>query len=717
MPDQFIDPQNPEMMAVEEQPYQQDQAQAEEEQKVLSFIDQLEARHAMTNIAEDLEQSVIDTIAAKVVDDYNTDKDSRAAWEKTNAEVLKLAKLEIEKKTYAGEQVANVKYPIITNAAIQFAARTYPEIIKGSDVVKPKIIGKDPDGQKAARGKRLCEHMSYQLLNDMVDWEDGVDQLLFTLPVVGCAFKKTYYNPTEGRNVSEMVFPDDLVVHYYAQSLEKASRITHRIELTKNEIVERIRSGVYLDFDVDELGLASGEDRGQVDEDTPHIFLEQHRWYDLDEDGYQEPYIVTVHEGTQKLVRISARFELSGIQYNEKGEIIRIEPTHYFTRFLFMPSPDGSFYGMGLGSLLHAINSASNTAINQLLDAGTLANRQSGFLGRGIQLGRGSSLKLQSGEWKPVQTTGDDLRKNIVPLPAKEPSPVLFQLLGLLIDAGKELAGVTEVLSGQSPGPNVPATTTLALIEQGLQVYTAVQKRIHRSLYQEFKKIRKLNMLYLPDEKYENVVDDPNAIRRQDYDTSDFDIIPVSDPATTTNMQRIMKATALLEMKGQGLNDEEINRRYLEALRIEDIDALIPKEQRPDPLLELEIQTKQADIEKIMSEAKKAKIEAIKLESDIAKSEAEQNKLIAEAELIIEKIQTEKVSQDVKRLGTSFDEKKLQLEEAQTISSIKNAEEQNRREAAKLIKSIEDSKIEGKAAETNTQGPYRERGLESNNLE
>ena len=672
------------------EPIETEEEPEPEEQQILSAIDQLEARHAMINIAEDLEQNILDTIASRVVDDYNTDKDSRSVWERSNREVLELAKLEIKKKTYAGEQVANVKYPIITNAAIQFAARAYPEIIKGTEVVKPKVIGQDLEGKKAERGKRLCEHMSYQLLNDMVDWEDGVDQLLFTLPIAGCAFKKSYYSAVEKQNISEMVFADDLVVHYYAKSLEKASRVTHEIELTRNEIVERIRSGVYLDFDIEELGLASGEEREQIDEDTPHIFLEQHRWYDLDEDGYQEPYIVTVHKATEKLVRISARFDLAGVESDDKGEIIRIKPTHYFTRFLFMPAPDGSFYGMGFGSLLHSINSASNTSLNQLLDAGTLANRQSGFLGRGIQLGKGRSLKLQSGEWKQIQATGDDLRKNVVPLSTKEPSPILFKLLVMLVDVGKELSGVTEVLSGQSPGPNVPAITTLALIEQGLQVYSAIHKRVHRSLYQEFKKLRRLNVLYLPDEAYSDVLDDPEAIRRRDYESSDHDIIPVSDPNATTNMQRIMKAKALLEIKGQGLNDKEINKRYLQALQVEDIDKLIPEEDEDDPILELEIQTKQAGLGKII---------------------AEQSKVAAETKLIFEKIKTEQVEQDVKRAGVAFDKEKLRLEKAEILAKIEDSERRLE------IKDVENSEVGGKSDKTKVQGPMREKGLASNNQE
>jgi len=680
----------------------------------ITAVAQLEAQHSMLNIADELEQTEIDAVASAVIEGYKIDRDSRVAWVETHSEIMEIAKLVIKKKTYAGENVASVKYPVITNSAIQFAARAYPEIIKGTEVVKPKVVGEDPEGIKAKRGKRVCEHMSYQLLNEMQDWEDGVDQLLFTLPVVGCAFKKTYYSGVESQNISEMVFPGDLVVNYNAVSLEKASRVTHVIELTHNEIVERIRSGVYLDFDVDELGPPVGEDDDTSDEDTPHKFLEQHRWYDLDDDGYQEPYIVTVHEATQKLVRISARYEISGIVQNDEGDIVRIIPIHYFTRFLFMPSPDGGFYGMGFGSLLHSINSSANTILNQLIDSGTISNRQSGFIGRGIRLGRGVSLKFKAGEWKPVQTTGDDLRKNIVPLPTHEPSTVLFQLLGLLIEAGKELSGITEVLSGKSPGSNVPAETTLALIEQGLQVYSAIHKRIHRSLYREFQKIRRLNVLHLDDMDYMNVMDDPEAVASMDYTASDHDIIPVSDPNATTNMQRIMKAKALLDLRGQGLDDEAINRRYLQALQVEDIDELFPKgEPPPDPLMELEIQNKQAETQKVV---------------------AEQGKVAAETSLVEEKIRSEQVIQETKMRGVDFDQQKLEIERAQTVSDIKDKEKRSQIDSAKLINDIRtgaaakptprkkttktggnDSKLEGKSAKSHNQGGYREKGMSSNN--
>jgi len=675
--------------------------QQTDEREELKMIDRLEAMHAMSNIAEGLDQPILDQIASRVIEDYAIDLDSRADWDRTMKEIIAYAKLTAERKTYMGEPISNIKYPIITNAAIQFAARAYPEIIKGTDVVKAKVVGEDPDGQKAERGKRLSEHMSYQLLNEMTDWEEGVDQMLFTLPVVGCVFKKTYYDLNEEMNVSEMVFPDDLVVSYYAKSLEKANRVTHVIELTQNEIVERIRSGMFLDVDIESLGMPDAhEGKIAYDKDAPHTFLEQHRWYDLDEDGYQEPYIVTVHKTTEKVVRIVARFELGGIKTNEKDEIMKIDPVHYFTRFLFMPAIDGGFYGMAFGTLLHSITASANAALNQLLDAGAAANRPSGFLGTGIRLGRGRSLSLKRGEWKSVQATGDDLRKNIVAAPTKEPSPTLFQLLGTLVEAGKELSGMAEILAGQSPGPNVPAATTLALIEQGLQVYTGILKRIHRSLYKEYNKIRRLNVLFLSDQSYEAVLDDPQASRRIDYDDADFDIVPVSDPTSVTGMQRTMKAAALLELKGQGLNDEEINRRYLEALQTEDIDAIIPKEKEPDPMQELEIALKEAELAKVQ----------------------------AETDLIAEKINSEINDQKVKRAGVQFDQTKLQAEKAQNlmvleenearreIDLLKIKEDGKKAESSNKQKEIKDSEFKGKAAETKGQGAYREKGGKSNNV-
>jgi len=597
-----------------------------------------EAVVLITNLTAKQNKETLADITTKVLEGYKLDLASRTEWEALNTQIIDLAKLLVKKKVYAGEVVANVKYPLIINACIQFAARAYPELIKGNEVVKGKVIGTDPDNRKFDKANRISQFMSFQLLSLMEDWEEGVDQLLFTLPAIGCVFKKSYFDSIERKSVSQIVFADDLVVNYFAESLERAPRVTHRIYLYHNEIVERINSGIFIKFDVAELGQATSDKTTDVDEDTPHLFLEQHRWYDLDGDGYQEPYVVTVHEQSQKLVRISPRFATDGIIRKSDeagvvdldGPIVKIIPEQYFTRFIFMPAIDGGFYGMGFGSLLMSSNSAINTVINQLLDAGTLSNRQSGFLGRGLKLGRGKSLQVKSGEWKPVDATGDDLRKNIFPMPVREPSNVLFQLLGLLIESGKELAGMTEILAGNSPGANVPAESVLALIEQGLQVYSAIHKRLYRSQYKEFIKLRRLNALYLDQMTYSIVLDDQQAIVQADFSSADFDVVPVSDPNSTTMMQRLLKAKAMLELRGQGLNDQEILRQYLLALDIEDVDRFFPAEDQADPAEQLAMQKLQAEIAELSAKVAKLNAETQQIIVSIPKAQLDQEKTIAD---------------------------------------------------------------------------------------
>lgn len=650
-----------------------------------------EALVLVSNIADKQSVETLSDITTKSLEGYKIDLASRVEWEKLNEQIIDLAKLHVKKKTYAGEVVANVKYPLIIDACIQFASRAYPELIKGNNVVKGKVVGNDLDGAKFDKAQRISEFMSFQLLSHMDNWEEGVDQLLFTLPAIGCAFKKSYFDSIERKNVSELVFADDLVVNYFAESLERAPRVTHRIYLYHNEIVERITSGTFVKFDIAELGQAVSDKTADVDDETPHLFLEQHRWYDLDNDGYQEPYIVTIHAATEKLVRISPRWASDGVirTNNEQGvqdpdgAIVKILPEQYFTRYLFMPSIDGGFYGMGFGSLLMSTNSAINTLLNQLIDAGTLSNRQSGFLGRGLKLGRGKSLQLKSGEWKPVDVTGDDLRKNVLPMPIREPSTTLFQLLGMLIESGKELAGMTEILAGNSPGANVPAESVLALIEQGLQVYSAVHKRVHRAQYKEFSKIKRLNALYLDQMTYINVLDDQQAIVQADFSSHDFDVEPVSDPNSTTMMQRLMKAKALLELRGQGLDDMEIMRRYLKALDVDDIDAFFPEE------VEGGGQEEQAAMQKMQLELEELseKIEKLKSETELNYSRAGK----------------EQGSQVKDQAGIVNDDRKLDLEEVSVANQIQLGRSQQ---------SI------GKAPEGITESTAkREYGLKTNNQE
>lgn len=554
------------------------------------------------NVAADREDDELNKLAEYILRGFDIDKDSRAQWEAKNKEALNLARQLEEVKKWGGEEVSNVKYPLIATACIQFQSRAYANIVKGEDYVKAKLTGPDPQGEKAARGTRISTHMNWQIADKMVGWEDGMDQLLMSLPVIGCAFKKTYRDFVSNVNVSEYISPEHLVVHYNAKSIETAPRVSEILELTLNDYLERVRSGLWLDIELEKSqpdapvddAIAREEEYESFDDMAPYIFIEQHCWYDLDGDDYKEPWVVTVHKDTRKVVRIMPRFDADGILRNEKGEIIRITPLHYYTQYTFFPAFDGSFYRMGFGILLSPINDTINTTINQLLDSGTLQNRQSGFINRGLRLtkaGASGTIRFSPGEWKFVQTPGDDIRKGILPLPVHEPSATLFQLLGLMLEAGKYLASQSEVLSGEQTQPNVPATTTLALIEQGLKVFSSIYKRVHRSLKSEYQKLRSLNRRWTTPEEYNMVIDDPeNRSPQIDYSYTDCDVEPVSSTADVSDTQKLLKGQALLELRGQGLDDDVIMRRYLEALQVADIDELFPEAPPPNPQVEYMMQ-------------------------------------------------------------------------------------------------------------------------------
>lgn len=601
------------------------------------------------NIADQIDEQTLTKIGNTVVKDYEEDLKSREDWDIAYKAGLDLARQLASEKKRDGDTVNNVKYPILATAAIHFAARTYPNIVSANEVVKVRVIGRDKDGLKANRGKRVSTHMSYQVLEQMDGWEDDMDQLLTILSIAGCMFKKTFYDPIEEKNVSRSILPDDFVVNYYAKSLESANALTHRIELTPNEIFERIQGEIFEEFNY--KGTASGENKqSEYSEDKPHDFLEQHRWWDLDDDGYKEPYVITVHKDTKTAVRILPRFDLEGVKYKD-DEIVKIKPIHFFTRFLFMPSFDGSIYGMGFGILLAPMNEVVNTTINQLLDAGELATRQSGFIGSGINLGSGN-IRLKKGEFRQLKYSGDDIRKNIFHLQFKEPSMVLFSLLGMMVEAAERLSSVTDVMRGEQPQGDVPATTTLALIEQGLKVFSAIYRRIHGALKSELKKIRRLNRMYLEDEDYNLVIDeDETYSAEKEYSDKFLDIIPISSTADVSDVQKIIKGKSLMEIRGQGLNDQVINRRYLEALQIPDIDELLEVPPKPPPWEQVESQAKIAlESQKLALDERRVKIEEAQVIEKGIKMRAEAIRALADAESKEAGVQLDMYKNETERL-------------------------------------------------------------------
>jgi chaperonin GroES len=427
--------------------------------------------------------------------------------------------------------------------------------------------------------------MSYQLLEEMDGWEEDTDRLLVMLPIAGTVFRKTWFNPIKGKNDSEIVTADKLVVNYWAKPLDACPRVTQVCEYYPHEVLERFRSGAWREFNI---GISPAADN---DDDAKHEFLEQHRLWDLDEDGYPEPYVCTVHKETGKVVRVVARFDEDGVSLDAAGEVVCIAPVQYFTKYGFIPAMDGGFYDIGFGQLLDAINDTINTTFNQLMDAGSLQNAGGGFIGGNVV--KGGSVTFRLGEWKRIDASGADLKNAIVPMPAHGPSAVLFNLLGLLVEAAKDITATKDILTGETGGTaNVPVGTTLAMIEQGLKTFTAIFKRVHRSLKQELKALARLNSLYLEDEAYYTYQDQEGVIARQDYAAGDCDVVPVSDPTVVTDMQKVGQAQALLSFLGKGLDDSEIIRRALEAFSIQDIEGLMPKGPQPPPPEVLEMQAK-----------------------------------------------------------------------------------------------------------------------------
>lgn len=547
------------------------------------------------NIAEQLDEDELETIGEDAYDGYKRDLESKQHWDQQVDDWVRLAAQVRETKTYPWPKASNVKYPLLATAAMQFAARAYPALVPADGkVVQFKVVGVDPQGQKALLADKLAKHMNYQLLEDMDGWEEEMDKLLIQLPIVGCLFKKTYFDPIKKRNMSRLIGPKDLVVNYWSNSLEDSHRKTEIIPMTANQIKSYQNAEIFLDIDLEKVlsipvfptktNVHGSTAPSEVDSSTPRIICEQHTYLDLDEDDYDEPYIITFDEQTKKVLRIVARFDSDGIVKGKDGKLVYIEPVEYYTKYGFIPNPDGGFYDIGFGHLLGPLNESANTLINQLVDAGSLANLQAGFIGKGLRLKLGQQ-RFQPGEWKEVNATGDDIKKQIFPLPTKEPSEVLFKLLGMVVESGKELASVAEIFTGKMPGQNTPATTTQTAVEQGMKVFTAIYKRVYRSYQKEFRKIFRLNSLYQENfDKAVLILDEP--IGPQDYDRKSYNVCPTADPSAVSTTQKEQKAKMLLDIIQLGtLNPIETTKRILEAQEQPNIEALMggAPGPRPDP--------------------------------------------------------------------------------------------------------------------------------------
>lgn len=592
----------------------------------------------MTNIADDIDDDMLAKVSSKVSQGFQQDLQSMSEWLRCVDESVKIASLKKEPKNTPFPNAANIKYPLITNACLQFAANTYPEIVKDGKVVKVAVLGTDFEDTKVKRGERVADFMNYQLLFQTTEWEEGLDKLLNLLPNIGCMFKKTYYDPAKKTICSYVCDYKDIVLDANAQNLKDLRRISHVLHSNLNDIISEGRLGLYSDKAVS----AILEKNKVLDLHRPIELIEQHCYIDLDNDNFEEPYIVTIEKETNNILRIKARFEEKDIYENKKG-VYCIEAETYFTDFHFLPNPDGTFLSVGFGTLMLHLNMSINTILNQLIDAGTLANMQGGYIDSRIKLPTGSS-RHNPGEWqRATPIMGQELASGFFPLNYKEPSNVLLQLLGMLIQSGKELSSSTDIQSGNVLPDNTKTGAVNSIMERGLKVFNSIQRRFYRSEKNELQKVFIGNSKYLDEKEYYKVLDDDKAVFKDDFNTEDLDIMPVADPNVSSDSQRLSQIQVMQSLKGdQGANVREINLRTLSYARIQEPEKIFPE---PDPnappppdiiKLQADITSKAKELHQKDSELQQSQEELElakqKLPAEIKKIESETMKNLAQAE-------------------------------------------------------------------------------------
>ena len=602
----------------------------------------LQFAEADGDISPYLSDEALAKLGQEVCENYDRDLESRKDWQGVAEKALAdMATCKREQKTYPWSGASNVHYPLLSYAAMQFNARAYPAIVKGDEAVSCKVVGADkglpamgPDGQpamqfqgmpvmvgqqgpmvmspqgpmplqgepepvwqrapgaKAKRAQRVREYMNTTIFYKMNDWETETDNLLFQLAAIGVQFRKVWY---DGEKHNSFFVPAlNLVVHNDARSLAEAPQLTERLEgVYPHHIRRDVAMGRYRD------GLDIPDD----DRD-PRLLLEQQCHYDLDGDGIPEPYIVTVDHKERFVLRVVPDFDAASVKLNG-SKLAYIERRTFYVKYEFMPHPEGKFYNIGLAHLLDQYGEVVNTLINQMIDANHAAVAGGGFVASGLRIqgqGQASSLKFKPGEYKTVGVSGAALKDGMVERTFPQASPVMMQLLELILGAAKDIASIKDVLSGEGSN-NGQVGTTLALIEQGLQVFTAIYKRVYRGLKAEFTLLF-TNISKFADEEmardYAELLDDPEADLAKDFNGSDMDIRPVSDPNSVTRMQKMARAQFLLSTVEMaqiaGADMREIMKRVYEAADVEDIEAILPPPQ-PNPLQALEAKGVEAEIE------------------------------------------------------------------------------------------------------------------------
>jgi len=550
-----------------------------------SAVNQASSESHFDNLADILPNETLDPIGSDLRANYTDYKSSRKEWERTYTEGLDLLGFKYENRSQPFQGASGATHPVLAEAVTQFQATAFKELLPSDGPVRTQVLGIN-SSEKESQAQRVKDFMNYQIMDQMEEYESEFDSMLFHLPLSGSTFKKIYYDDLLGRAVSKFVPADDLIVPYTANSLDDAEAIMHVLKISENDLRKQQVGGFYSDIDLgtpgdnvkDEITNKEKELEGiskSGKQQTIFTLLECH--VDLDLEGFEDidpegkptgiklPYIVTIDEGSTKVL---------SIRRNYAPNDPKRQRVQYFVHFKFLPGL--GFYGFGLIHMIGGLSRTATAALRQLLDAGTLSNLPAGFKQRGVRV-RDEASPIQPGEFKDVDAPGGNLRDAFYPLPYKEPSQTLLALMGIVVQAGQRFAAISELQTGEG-NQQAAVGTTMALLERGSKVMSAIHKRLYSAMKKEFKLLGKIIATYLPPEYPYDVVGAARTIKQTDFDER-VDIMPVADPNIFSMSQRITLAQTELQLATSNpqLHDMyTIYRKMYEALGVKDIDKVLP---------------------------------------------------------------------------------------------------------------------------------------------
>ena len=543
-----------------------------------------------TNLAEVLPDNELNSLSSELRQQYEDDKESRSDWIDSYTKGLDLLGFKYNERSQPFQGASGVTHPLLAESVTQFQSQAYKELLPAGGPVKCNIIG-DITTEVEAQAQRVKDYMNYLITDEMEDYDPDMDQLLFYLPLAGSSFKKVYYDADLARPVAKFVPAEDLVVPYLSTDLDTCERVTHIVKMTSNDLRKAQFAGFYRDVELNdpyEEESKTQEKYNDIQGETKpantdiYTLLEIH--CDLDIPGFEDmdqgeptgikiPYIVTIEEGSGKVL---------SIYRNYRQDDPTKRKTEYFIHYKFLPGL--GFYGFGLIHMLGGLSRTATAALRQLIDAGTLANLPAGFKARGLRI-RDDDNPIQPGEFRDVDAPSGDLRNGLLPLPYKGPDQTLFALLGFVVDAGRRFAAVADAKLGEGSQAN-PVGTTMALLEQGSKVMSAIHKRLHYAQKKEFRILARIIAEFLPPEYPYMVAGGNRQIKQTDFDNR-VDILPVSDPTIFSMSQRITLAQTQLQLaqsNPQIHNLYEAYRRMYESMGVQQIDQILPPPQQPQPI-------------------------------------------------------------------------------------------------------------------------------------